>query len=410
MRLHRPRTIATLAAAAAALLAVPAAASAAASTPPETTFAGTITYPMTVNNGTNTGAIAAGTPYTGTLTYAAGQTPQPVAYGGGTHTVYTFDRLTFTIGPSTATSGPGRIDVYDNLTTSTSYPKGDSVYVNFGGVAPSGLLAGAAFNWMGIGLIDASGTTVSNGALPSLELASFPTHFTEFNFGTRGTPWGAGNTSTIQSLTSLTSGGTGTPPPPPPPPPPAPISFAPVLPGGTAGVAYASTFASATGGSGSFTYSAAGLPPGLALSGRTVSGTPTAPGTYTVTLTATDSSSKAATSTVSMTIAPAPAPAPPPPPPPPSGGSGGSGGSSSGPYTVKDRGKGRITDVGPNDDYVMVGTKKLIWNGSTMLNVKTPLGVIHSIDPFVEDGMRVQWKGRLDPATNTVLTSKLVIN
>ncbi|MGM9426711.1 beta strand repeat-containing protein [Hydrogenophaga sp. MI9] len=55
------------------------------------------------------------------------------------------------------------------------------------------------------------------------------------------------------------------------------------------GVAYSQAF-TATGGSGSFTYAVTGaLPPGLSLSGNTVSGTPSTPGNYPVTVTATDS-------------------------------------------------------------------------------------------------------------------------
>ncbi|MBA0448028.1 putative Ig domain-containing protein [Stenotrophomonas maltophilia] len=63
------------------------------------------------------------------------------------------------------------------------------------------------------------------------------------------------------------------------------------LPGGQVAVAYSQTV-SAGGGSGSFTYSvsAGALPPGIALSSAGVlSGTPTAPGSYSFTLTATDS-------------------------------------------------------------------------------------------------------------------------
>ncbi|NKJ23375.1 putative Ig domain-containing protein [Dyella sp. SG609] len=62
------------------------------------------------------------------------------------------------------------------------------------------------------------------------------------------------------------------------------------LPGGQVGVAYSQTV-SASGGSGSFTYSltAGALPPGIALSSAgAISGTPTAAGNYSFTVTATD--------------------------------------------------------------------------------------------------------------------------
>ena len=56
----------------------------------------------------------------------------------------------------------------------------------------------------------------------------------------------------------------------------------------TYGAAYSQAF-TATGGSGNFSYVQTGtLPPGLAFTGNTVSGTPTAPGSYAITITATD--------------------------------------------------------------------------------------------------------------------------
>ena len=538
----KTRTAALAALASAVAIAVVPATSADAATTTTVTFAGTTSSTMSVNDGTNTGSIPAGTPYTGTLTYDAGQVPTPVSYNGGTHTVYAFTNLAFTIGTSTANSGPGRIDVYDNLTTGIGYPNGDSVYVNFGGVAPSGLLAGAKFNWMGLALLDPTGAAVTAGALPEpLSSAAFRTIFSEFNYGTRGTPWGAGNTSTIQSLSSV-GDGTVT-------PPPAPVTFAPTLPGATVGSAYSASFAPASGGTGSFTYSASGLPGGLALSGTTVSGTPSAAGTYPITLTATDSGGHSASATLDLVVADASVPctgsdgvitAYVPRSPGfievngglnlldhlwttnlnatnttflggltdwyqtgsivswsgttdasgcildhatispavtvattslPNGTTGSAyqaspsaawgvapytldvsglpaglsfdgstisgtplaagtwtvtvnahdavGGSASaaltltvvagGNYTVKDESQGKITAIAPDRSYLMVGNKKLIWNATTRITVNTAAGELHQIDSSVSVGMRAQWKGLRDRATNTVLTSQLEI-
>ena len=62
------------------------------------------------------------------------------------------------------------------------------------------------------------------------------------------------------------------------------------LPGGTVGTPYSQVF-SASGGSGTYTYALIGTPPpGLTLTGRSLSGTPTASGTFTFTVTATDNS------------------------------------------------------------------------------------------------------------------------
>lgn len=340
-------------------------------------FSGTIANGLTVNDGITPGSIAAGSPYTGSFTYDAAQTAAYVAFGGGTRTVYTFTSLSFTIGGSTATSGPGVIDVFDNLTTTVGYPSGDSVYVNFTngttgtGVAPGSTLAGLDFNWMGLAFLDPTGSAITNGALPtSFSAAAFPTMFSEFNFGTLGQPWGAGNTSTVETLT------TG----------PAPVTFAPSLPGGTVGALYSASFPAATGGTGSFNYTASGLPAGLSLSGTTVSGTPTTAGTSNVTLTATDSSGASTSATLAVTISPR----------------------SSG-YTVPDEGHGRITAVGAGDTSLSVGGRTIVWTSSTQVTVGTGKHRIHVINGTVVPGMSIKWQGLRNPVTNTVLASEITI-
>ncbi|MCI1186954.1 putative Ig domain-containing protein [Hymenobacter sp. DH14] len=69
------------------------------------------------------------------------------------------------------------------------------------------------------------------------------------------------------------------------------ITVAPAsLPGGTVGVAYSATL-TASGSSGTYTYNITGtLPSGLTLTGSTISGTPTASGSFSFTVTATDNS------------------------------------------------------------------------------------------------------------------------
>jgi hypothetical protein len=73
-----------------------------------------------------------------------------------------------------------------------------------------------------------------------------------------------------------------------------------------------------------------------------------------------------------------------------------------------DENKGKISAMGSG--YLMVGTKKLIWNTTTVITVNEPSGAVHVIDSFVKAGMKVQWKGMRDPATNTVMTSQLEVN
>ena len=345
-------------------------------------FTGTTSSTMTVNNGTSAGTISAGTPFSGTLTFDDAQNATAVAFAGGTHSQYPFTNMTLTTGTNTVSWGPGTIDVYNNLTSASSgYPIGDSLYANIAGVPPNGTINGAQFNWIFLGLVDGTGTAFASSALPSnLNFASFQNNqFIEFNYGTLGTPWGAGNTSTIQWLSSLSkTGSTVTTPPtitttalpngvigvaysvPVTATAPngdgltlgvtglpnglyfdglnisgtptavgasnvvitatdldsqlstsstllltindAPIVFGPALPDGATNVAYFATFIAATGGTGSFTYSAVGLPAGLSLYGNIVYGTPTAAGVANVSLTATDTAGFSKTVNITLNI------------------------------------------------------------------------------------------------------------
>ncbi|MCC6195593.1 MAG: autotransporter domain-containing protein [Burkholderiales bacterium] len=88
----------------------------------------------------------------------------------------------------------------------------------------------------------------------------------------------------------------------------APIVVSPAsLPPATVGVPYAQSF-SATGGSGTFAFSASGtLPPGLALSGNVLSGTPTVQGTSSFTIIATDATGATGNRAYALTVSPSPA-------------------------------------------------------------------------------------------------------
>ncbi len=148
---------------------------------------------------------------------------------------------------------------------------------------------------------------VKTGALPAgLSLSSggvvsgTPTAGGTFTFTVQGTDssTGTGPYSATSSTISLTIGAPT-------------LSFTPTtLTGGTVGVAYSQSI-SGSGGTapyGSFTLASGSLPPGLSLgSGGTVSGTPTAAGTYTFTVSAQDSSTgsgpySGTSSTISLTI------------------------------------------------------------------------------------------------------------
>ncbi len=176
-------------------------------------FQGVTSSDMVVNDGVTSGTVPAGTAFSGTVTYDDAQSAAPTSFEGGTLSEYAFSSMTLTMAGSTVSFGPGAIDVYDNLVSfpGAGYPSGDSVYVNFTsgiantmGVAPNATVDGVTFNTFGLAFLDPSATAVVNGALPADLSASMSSNmFAEFNFGTSGQPFGAGNTSMIQTLTSV---------------------------------------------------------------------------------------------------------------------------------------------------------------------------------------------------------------
>jgi hypothetical protein len=157
------------------------------------------------------------------------------------------------------------------------------------------------------------------------------------------------------------------------------------LPSGTVGVPYSAPI-TVIGGLPPYTGSVIGMPAGLSYDGNNVIGTPTASGVSALTITVTDALGHTASASPTLTINPAPAN-----------------------YTIRDEGQGKISAIGAG--YLLVGTKKLVWNSSTLINVnEAPSGSRTVIDSFVKVGMKVQWKGLRDAASGTVLTSKLEIN
>lgn len=82
------------------------------------------------------------------------------------------------------------------------------------------------------------------------------------------------------------------------------ITIAPTsIPSGSVCANYTQQF-TATGGVQPYTFSAAGLPPGLTFSGNSITGTPSQTGTFTVTIRATDSSNQQASQTYTLTVGP----------------------------------------------------------------------------------------------------------
>jgi hypothetical protein len=143
---------------------------------------------MNANNGSSVGSVPAGTAFAGSFTFDDAQTPSPVAFFGGTHSTYTFSNMTLTMDAATIAWGPGTIDVYDNVTsTADGYAVADSFYVNLTSPAvPNGTINRAQFNWVGLGLVDPTGTAFTGPALPANpNFASFQNPFVEFDYGTQ---------------------------------------------------------------------------------------------------------------------------------------------------------------------------------------------------------------------------------
>jgi len=162
------------------------------------------------------------------------------------------------------------------------------------------------------------------------------------------------------------------------------IVFAPSLPNGTVGTFY-STALTAIGGVAPFTFTATNLPAGLILSANNIVGTPSIAGATTVTLTATDAAGISVSQNVTLVINSAP-----------------------GNYKISDSGQAKISSVGIN--YLMVGSKKLIWDAATNIAVNTSTGVKTAIDSSVKAGMKIRWSGMRDKKTNVVLTKSITIN
>ena len=167
-------------------------------------FSGVTTF--TISAGSNT--IPAGSSFTGVLSYETPQSGMVTSFAGGTQSVFSFNSLTLTISGQTVSASAGQLGLYNDVNPSTGVPVGDSLYTFVPGIPgngpgpSSGSIDGLIPNYIYLGLVDTSGAVFTSSDLPqTLTLSKFNEAFLGINYG----PFGAGNTTTIFPLTSLST-------------------------------------------------------------------------------------------------------------------------------------------------------------------------------------------------------------
>ncbi len=245
-----------------------------------------------------------GTPYsqglsasggTGSYTWSvsSGSLPAGLSLAGGT------------IGGTPTAPGTASftVQVTDSANTTATQPLSIAVAPATLSVSTTSLPGGTVGTPYSQGLSASGGTgsytwSVSSGSLPAgLSLAGgtiggTPTAPGTASFTVQVTD--SANTTATQPLSIAVA--------------PAPLSVSTTsLAGGTVGTPYSQGL-SASGGTGSYTWSVSSgsLPAGLSLAGGTIGGTPTAPGTASFTVQVTDSANTTATQPLSIAVAPAP--------------------------------------------------------------------------------------------------------
>lgn len=243
------------------------------------------------------------------VAYNAGATNVPLSLGGGAPTSLTITVLpsngstvvsgtTITYQPSPGYAGPDSFAYTATNSGGTSAPATvaitvqDPVFAITAGGALTATVAtaytqtftfnGGAQPWSGYQVTNLpAGLSITGTTANTVTISGTPTQVGSFNLNVSGTDssTGAGPFTVGQAFTLAVS--------------PATLALAP--PAGTLTAPYATAYSqafTASGGVGPYTYAVSGaLPAGLSHSNGTISGTPTAPGSFPITVTATDTGS-----------------------------------------------------------------------------------------------------------------------
>ena len=233
--------------------------------------------PLNITGGTATSVAIATPPSNGTaIATGTSITYQPTAGFAGS------DSFTYTATNSGGTSAPATVTVTVNDPVVTITPSGGFAATVAAPYTQTFTFNGGAQPWSGYQVTNLpAGLAITGTTANTVTVSGTPTQAGSFNLNVSATDSSTGNGPfSVGQAFTLTVAGPG-------------LSLAPAATTFNApyGAAFSQAF-TASGGTGPYTYVRTGtLPPGVSFAGNTVSGTPTAPGSFAFTITATDTGS-----------------------------------------------------------------------------------------------------------------------